>query len=287
VKHSSLLLLSHFHVVCVRVVHCGIQILSHSFNSSVAASSSSVSCLPAWMTVQAELEESGDLTKGVRTSELQRGLKRLASDPWLALGLQPPPDNNPLGSASSLHQQPTEAELNRLKRAWRRLALKYHPDKTQNRTSALFATIQVCALLFRTPDSSQAHPDTLLPTFVPLHSTLLTFLFTLLSAVYSFLFSSPSFIRLPRVPRAPSGLFQPPPNMLQAAYTQLSDPTARAAHDAARKTAREDGDRRRRNEEGSRNFAQNRAARRCARACVCLRAALKSAFFFCCVCCKR
>lgn len=79
------------------------------------------------------------MSKGVRTNELQRGLRRLASDPWLALGLQPPPDT----AANAQQQQPSEADAARLKKAWRSLALKYHPDKTQNRTTALFATIQV------------------------------------------------------------------------------------------------------------------------------------------------
>ena len=136
---SSSLLLSLPHFSCAS---CACLLVHHFFR-------------PSYCCGQAELEESGDVTKGVRTSELQRGLKRLASDPWLALGLQPPPE--PLGS-SLQQQQPTEAELNRLKKAWRRLALKYHPDKTQNRTSALFATIQVRALVWPLRLSSPPSP---------------------------------------------------------------------------------------------------------------------------------
>jgi len=140
---SSSLLLSLPHFSCAS---CACLLVHHFFR-------------PSYCCGQAELEESGDVTKGVRTSELQRGLKRLASDPWLALGLQPPPE--PLGS-SLQQQQPTEAELNRLKKAWRRLALKYHPDKTQNRTSALFATIQVRALVWPLRLSSPPPPPLLL-----------------------------------------------------------------------------------------------------------------------------
>ena len=64
------------------------------------------------MGLQAELEEANNLAAGVRTSEMQRGLRRLAADPYLALALPPP------GAAGSSAEGPSDSDL---KKAWRRL----------------------------------------------------------------------------------------------------------------------------------------------------------------------
>ena len=170
------------------------------------------------------------MSKGVRTNELQRGLRRLASDPWLALGLQPPPDT----ATNAQQQQPSEADAARLKKAWRSLALKYHPDKTQNRTTALFATIQVYG--YRSG----------VVGWVGVHGWRIF----ALGSCYAHIVRNPTFFLsfqvLPVASHTPLTHAPPFPVRAQAAYTLLSDPTTRAASDAARRRQRDEADRARR-----------------------------------------
>jgi hypothetical protein len=84
---------------------------------------------------KAEIEEKG--ITGTKTGELQRGLRMLDSDPYLTLGL-------------NFSKRVLDTEI---KKKWRSLALKYHPDKTQNRTTPLFALIQQAYSLLSDPVS--------------------------------------------------------------------------------------------------------------------------------------
>lgn len=111
---------------------------------------------------KAEFEEGlKQLSAGVRTSDLQRILRRLNADPYLCLGLlpayanQPPPATTKAypSTASVPSAGPSDADV---KKAWRRLALKYHPDKTQNRTSELFTTIKAAYALLADPTERAA-----------------------------------------------------------------------------------------------------------------------------------
>jgi curved DNA-binding protein CbpA len=91
---------------------------------------------------KAEEEAKSKGSSGVKTTQLQRWLKVLSVDPYLALGL----DAAKHPSASTI------------KKAWRTMALKYHPDKTQNRTSALFTVIQQ-GFAFLSDDTKRAALD--------------------------------------------------------------------------------------------------------------------------------
>jgi len=75
------------------------------------------------------------------SEKLNRGLKILRDDPYLAIGVE-----NGLDA--------TESEI---KKGYRKFALKYHPDKTQNRTGLLFTVIQAAYDRLSDEEKRQAH----------------------------------------------------------------------------------------------------------------------------------
>jgi hypothetical protein len=132
--------------VCVLMAESQIELRTHR-----TAEQTNASCFPTPVVLlvslasrQADYAADGRTSDGVNAGEvLNKALKMFQDNPYMALGVR----NGP---------EATETEI---KKSFRKYALKYHPDKTQNKTGLMFTVIQQAYTTLSDPKRRARHDE--------------------------------------------------------------------------------------------------------------------------------
>ena len=97
-------------------------------------------------TPQADYAADNTASNGVNAGEvLSKAIKLFQDNPYMAIGL-----------SGKTGLQATESDI---KKSFRKYALKYHPDKTQNKTGLMFTVIQQAYATLSDPEKRKRHDE--------------------------------------------------------------------------------------------------------------------------------